>query len=95
MATSGKFEELGIRYYGIRPAEEGCDEVCLNDFFAIVSGKATHEAVEAALMDSEVVDVTPTEDEGIIQIGCRLAGCNKKFDLEIGLGFTAANECYL
>jgi hypothetical protein len=95
MASDG-FEKLEVRYPGIQPANEGSNEVCLNQFFMIANGRASIESVHAALMDTDVVDVSPLEGkEDAFRIGCRVADCRMELDLEVGQGFTSANECSL
>ena len=86
-----RFEKLDLRYPGIQPAQEGSEAVCLNDFLLIVSGKATYKGVEDAVLDEDVVDVTPIDDR-ILQVGCRVAGCGVKLALERDKGWSLSSS---
>lgn len=95
MASEG-FEKLEARYPGIQPANEGSVEVCLNQFYMTVHDRSSIESVHAALMDTDVVVVSPLEGkEGAFRIGCRVADCRMELNLKVGQGFIAVNECSL
>jgi len=85
------FEKLDLRYPGIQPANEGSEAVCLNDFLLIVSGKATYKGVEEAMLDEDVVDVTPIDDK-IFQVGCRVVGCGVEVTLERDKGWSVSSS---
>ena len=85
-----RFEGLDIRYPGIQPAQGGGGAICLNDFVILVSGRATYEDVEEALLDEDVVDVTPMDDDRFLQIGCKVADCGVKLILERGEGYSSS-----